>query len=174
MQIVKLLTFLAFWDLISPCQNSGYLSDSQHLWTSRYQICLNPISHLLRCDWSDCKYLHQEMFKCISECFSVEMLCSWLMWRSLCWGNSLLWGQNSNSDCYVCGCLPEPYLAEILLQWTISYSSCSSHLEGFLLWKLENVLHCCSNNRSWTDISTSSLLWNWQPLVVASVANEKL
>jgi hypothetical protein len=107
-QIVKLFTSLASWDLISPYQNSGLLSDSQHPWTSRYQICLIAISHLLRCDWSDCEYFHQERFKCISECFSVEILCAWLMWRSECWGNSLLWGQNSNNDCYVCGCLTEP------------------------------------------------------------------
>jgi len=65
-------------------------------------------------------------------------------------------------------------LTEILYQWTISDSSCSTHLEGFLLWELENVLHYCSHNRSRTDISTSSLLWNWQPLVVGSVAKEKL
>lgn len=155
-QIMKLLTCLASWNLISPCQNSGLLSDSQHHWTSRYQICLNAISHLLRCDRSDCEYLHQERFKCISECFSVEMPCSWLMWWSVCWGNSLLRGQNSNSDCCVCGCLMEP------------------HLEGVLLWELENVLHYCSHNRWLTDTSTSSLLWNWQPLVVVSVAKEKL
>ena len=38
------------------------------------------------------------------------------------------------------------YLAEILLQWTISDSSCSTHLKGFLLWELKNILHYCSHN----------------------------
>ena len=65
-------------------------------------------------------------------------------------------------------------MAEILLQWTVSDASCSTHVEGFLLWELENVLHYCSHNRSRTDISTSSLLWKWQRLVAASVAKEKL
>ena len=87
---MNLLTYLASWDLISPYQNSGLLSDSKHLWTSRYQMCLNAISHLLKCDQSDCEDLHQERFKCVSECFTVEMLCSWLMWRSVCWGNGCL------------------------------------------------------------------------------------